>query len=160
MAALHAPPPLNHLAVRDPIQPLQVVCAWPMSGQYGPGTRVLYVSFFFRFLCPFFFFFFFFFWLSRMLLHGSIGKLTTIYRYYVLVAACLFARKAEWLRNACLAAAMLFPAVAAVHGIVLPAVHANGQFSLNTHERVRKTNRFHSQVQLIWISMAPFNSAQ
>lgn len=22
---------------------LEVVCAWPVSGQYGPGTRVLYV---------------------------------------------------------------------------------------------------------------------
>jgi hypothetical protein len=48
------------------------------------------------------------------------------YRYYVLVAACVFARKAEWLRNACLAAALLFPAVAAIHGIVLAAVHVNG----------------------------------
>ncbi|KAI0138131.1 hypothetical protein F4776DRAFT_79976 [Hypoxylon sp. NC0597] len=45
---------------------LQVVCAWPVSGQYGPGSRVL---------------------------------------YYALVAACVLARKAEWLRNACLAAA-------------------------------------------------------
>ena len=23
---------------------LEVVCAWPVSGQYGPGTRALYVS--------------------------------------------------------------------------------------------------------------------
>lgn len=23
---------------------LEVVCAWPVSGQYGPGTRVLWVS--------------------------------------------------------------------------------------------------------------------
>lgn len=23
-------------------QALEVVCAWPVSGQYGPGTRVLY----------------------------------------------------------------------------------------------------------------------
>lgn len=23
-------------------QHLEVVCAWPVSGQYGPGTRVLY----------------------------------------------------------------------------------------------------------------------
>lgn len=23
-------------------QHLEVVCAWPLSGQYGPGTRVLY----------------------------------------------------------------------------------------------------------------------
>ena len=66
-----------------------VVCAWPVSGQYGPGSRVL---------------------------------------YYVLVATCVFARKAEWLRNACLAAALLFPAVAALHGLVLAAVHVNGRF--------------------------------
>jgi hypothetical protein len=25
---------------------LEVVCAWPVSGQYGPGTRALYVSLF------------------------------------------------------------------------------------------------------------------
>lgn len=25
----------------DPI--LEVICAWPVSGQYGPGTRYLYV---------------------------------------------------------------------------------------------------------------------
>jgi hypothetical protein len=67
-----------------------VVCAWPVSGQYGPGSRVL---------------------------------------YYVLVATCVFARKAEWLRNACLAAALLFPAVAALHGLVLAALHVNGQFA-------------------------------
>lgn len=23
---------------------LQVICAWPVSGQYGPGTRILYVA--------------------------------------------------------------------------------------------------------------------
>ena len=49
-------------------------------------------------------------------------------RYYVLVAACLVARKSEPLRAACLAAALLFPAVAAFHGIVLAAVHVNGGF--------------------------------
>lgn len=27
-----------------PPDPLQVVCAWPVSGQYGPGSRYLYVS--------------------------------------------------------------------------------------------------------------------
>lgn len=48
-------------------------------------------------------------------------------RYYILVAACVLARKAEWLRNACLAAALLFPAVAALHGIVLAAVHVKGK---------------------------------
>ncbi|KAK3116999.1 hypothetical protein LTR53_002081 [Teratosphaeriaceae sp. CCFEE 6253] len=71
---------------------LQVVCAWPVSGQYGPGSRVL---------------------------------------YYVLVAACIFARKEQWLRGACLAAALLFPAVAAIHGIVLAAVHVKGAVDLD-----------------------------
>ncbi|KAM3083118.1 hypothetical protein ACMFMG_003783 [Clarireedia jacksonii] len=52
-------------------------------------------------------------------------------RYYVLIAACVFARKAEWLRNACLAAALLFPAVAAIHGIVLAAVHVNGAVDMD-----------------------------
>ncbi|EAW14204.1 uncharacterized protein ACLA_072370 [Aspergillus clavatus NRRL 1] len=63
---------------------LQVICAWPVSGQYGPGTRVL---------------------------------------YYVLIATCVFGRRAEWIRNACLAAALLFPAVAGLHGIVLASLH-------------------------------------
>ena len=68
---------------------LQVICAWPVSGQYGPGSRIL---------------------------------------YYVLVAASVVARKTEWLRNACLAAALLFPAVAAIHAIVLAALHIDGMF--------------------------------
>ncbi|RDL29812.1 uncharacterized protein BP5553_10677 [Venustampulla echinocandica] len=73
---------------------LQVVCAWPVSGQYGPGSRVL---------------------------------------YYVLIAACVFARKAEWLRNACVAAALLFPAVAALHAIVLAAAHVNGAVDMDIY---------------------------
>ncbi|KAF7563387.1 hypothetical protein G7046_g717 [Stylonectria norvegica] len=71
---------------------LQVVCAWPVSGQYGPGSRVL---------------------------------------YYVLIAACVFARKSEWLKHACLAAALLIPAVAALHGIVLAAVHVEGAVDMD-----------------------------
>ncbi|GFF28719.1 hypothetical protein IFM58399_02067 [Aspergillus lentulus] len=63
---------------------LQAICAWPVSGQYGPGTRIL---------------------------------------YYVLITTCVFGRRAEWLRNACLAAALLFPAVAALHSIVLASLH-------------------------------------
>ncbi|EWZ47193.1 hypothetical protein FOZG_03152 [Fusarium oxysporum Fo47] len=63
---------------------LQVICAWPVSGQYGTGTRVL---------------------------------------YYVLIAACLVARREEWLVNPCLAAALVLPAIAAIHGIVLTAMH-------------------------------------
>ncbi|KAL4935911.1 hypothetical protein BDV06DRAFT_233874 [Aspergillus oleicola] len=73
---------------------LDVVCAWPVSGQYGPGTRVL---------------------------------------YYVLIAACVFARKEEWLRNACLAGALLFPAIAALHGIVLAAIHRDGAIDMDVY---------------------------
>ncbi|KAL2831345.1 hypothetical protein BJY01DRAFT_254283 [Aspergillus pseudoustus] len=73
---------------------LEVVCAWPVSGQYGPGTRVL---------------------------------------YYVLIAACVFARKEEWIRNACLAGALLFPAIAALHGIVLATVHVDGAIDMDVY---------------------------
>ncbi|KAJ5373433.1 hypothetical protein N7517_005439 [Penicillium concentricum] len=73
---------------------LEVVCAWPVSGQYGPGTRVL---------------------------------------YYVLVMACVFARKVEWIRNACLAAVLLFPAIAALHGIVLAALHVDGAVDMDVY---------------------------
>jgi hypothetical protein len=43
------------------------------------------------------------------------------------MAACIFARKAEWIRSACLAAALLFPAVAALHAIVLATLHRSGK---------------------------------
>ena len=52
------------------------------------------------------------------------------YSYYVLVAACVFAQEADLIRKACLAAALLFPAVAAIHGIVLAATHVDGQVLL------------------------------
>ncbi|KAI7265044.1 hypothetical protein KC345_g8607 [Hortaea werneckii] len=73
---------------------VDVICAWPVSGQYGPGSRTL---------------------------------------YYVLVAACIFARKVHWLRNACLAAALLFPVIAALHGIVLATVHIDGAVDLDIY---------------------------
>ncbi|KAJ5806883.1 hypothetical protein N7474_010475 [Penicillium riverlandense] len=73
---------------------LEVVCAWPVSGQYGPGTRVL---------------------------------------YYTLMVACVIARKEEYIRNSCLAAALLFPAVAAIHGIVLAAVHRDGAVDMDVY---------------------------
>ncbi|KAJ5502147.1 hypothetical protein N7463_005021 [Penicillium fimorum] len=73
---------------------LEVVCAWPVSGQYGPGTRIL---------------------------------------YYVLVMACVFARKVEWIRNACLAAVLLFPAIAALHGIVLATLHVDGAVDMDVY---------------------------
>uniref|UniRef100_A0A8H7K474 Uncharacterized protein n=1 Tax=Bionectria ochroleuca TaxID=29856 RepID=A0A8H7K474_BIOOC len=63
---------------------LQVICAWPVSSQYGPGSRIL---------------------------------------YYLLIAACVLARKANWIKNACLAAALLLPTIAAVHAIALAALH-------------------------------------
>jgi hypothetical protein len=47
--------------------------------------------------------------------------------YYASMAACIFARKAEWIRSACLAAALLFPAVAALHAIVLATLHRSGK---------------------------------
>ncbi|KAI1099295.1 hypothetical protein F4804DRAFT_86966 [Jackrogersella minutella] len=73
---------------------MQVICAWPVSGQYGPGSRFL---------------------------------------YYALVAACVLARKAEWLRNACLAAALVFPAVAALHGIILTILHVDGAVDMDVY---------------------------
>ncbi|KAF2248321.1 hypothetical protein BU26DRAFT_331408 [Trematosphaeria pertusa] len=97
MPALSALPVLDDLAIRSQAaagDALQVVCAWPLSGQYGLGSRLL---------------------------------------YYVLVAACVFARKREWLRNACLAAALVFPAVAAIHGIVLASIHVNGAVDMDIY---------------------------
>ncbi|KAH8592070.1 hypothetical protein B0O99DRAFT_518608 [Bisporella sp. PMI_857] len=77
-----------------PDNALQVVCAWPVSGQYGPGSRIL---------------------------------------YYVLVAACVFARRQEWLKKPCLAAALLFPAVAALHGITLSVLHIPGAVDMDLY---------------------------
>ncbi|KAG6010520.1 hypothetical protein E4U21_005871 [Claviceps maximensis] len=73
---------------------VDVVCAWPVSGQYGPGSRIL---------------------------------------YYVLIAACVLARKAEWIKNACLAAALLLPAVASLHAIALAAFHQDGAVDLDIY---------------------------
>ncbi|KAJ4393627.1 hypothetical protein N0V93_002840 [Gnomoniopsis smithogilvyi] len=78
----------------DTIQHFDVICAWPVSGQYGPGTRFL---------------------------------------YYVLVAVCVLGRGSEWLKGACLAAALLVPAVAALHGIVLAAVHVDGAVDMDVY---------------------------
>ncbi|KAK6003661.1 hypothetical protein QM012_009432 [Aureobasidium pullulans] len=73
---------------------LPVVCAWPVSGQYGPGSRVL---------------------------------------YYVLVVLCVFGKKADWIKDACLAAVLLFPAVAALHGITLAALHVDGAVDMDIY---------------------------
>ncbi|KAF9691914.1 hypothetical protein EKO04_009864 [Ascochyta lentis] len=79
-------------AVNGTAQTLDVVCAWPVSSQYGAGSRFL---------------------------------------YYVLVATCVFLRKHEWLRNACLAAALVVPAISALHGIVLASYSVNGAVDLD-----------------------------
>ncbi|KAG5302465.1 hypothetical protein I7I50_03207 [Histoplasma capsulatum G186AR] len=93
--ALHAEAAVHNASVNGTTKnALQVICAWPVSGQYGPGTRVL---------------------------------------YYVLIAACVFARKTEWLRNACLAAVLLFPAVAALHGVVLAALNLHGAVDMDIY---------------------------
>ncbi|CAL5869284.1 uncharacterized protein PFLUO_LOCUS3512 [Penicillium psychrofluorescens] len=49
------------------------------------------------------------------------------------MVACVVARKEEWIRNSCLAAALLFPAVAAIHGIVLAAVHRDGAVDMDVY---------------------------
>ncbi|RFU81955.1 transferase family III [Trichoderma arundinaceum] len=48
-------------------------------------------------------------------------------------SACVFARRAEWIKNACLAAALLLPAVAAVHGIVLAALHRENAVDMDVY---------------------------
>jgi hypothetical protein len=48
-------------------------------------------------------------------------------RYYILIVACVVWQKSELLKKACLAAALIFPAVAAIHGIVLAALHRDGK---------------------------------
>ncbi|KAF1936409.1 hypothetical protein EJ02DRAFT_359169 [Clathrospora elynae] len=73
---------------------LQVVCAFPLSSNYGPGSRIL---------------------------------------YYILVAACVTFRKAEWLRNACLAAALVLPAISAFQGLVLASLHTNGAVDMDIY---------------------------
>ncbi|KAJ8115038.1 hypothetical protein OPT61_g3215 [Boeremia exigua] len=90
-------------------QPLDVVCAWPVSSQYGAGSRFLYAP--------------------RAVRYLSQAHVPS--RYYVLVATCVLLRKAEWLRNACLAAALLVPSIGALHGIVLAFYHVNGAVDLD-----------------------------
>ncbi|KFZ02836.1 hypothetical protein V502_11465 [Pseudogymnoascus sp. VKM F-4520 (FW-2644)] len=73
---------------------LQVVCAWPVSGQYGIASRTL---------------------------------------YYVLIMVCIFYRKVMWLNNACMGAVWLFPAVTALHAIIIASVHANGTIDMDIY---------------------------
>ncbi|RYO92041.1 hypothetical protein DL762_001870 [Monosporascus cannonballus] len=53
--------------------------------------------------------------------------------YYVRVAACVFASKRKWLRDPCLAAALVLPATAAVHSIVLTAAHVDGAVDMDVY---------------------------
>ena len=46
--------------------------------------------------------------------------------FYIILTTCVIARRAEWLRNALLAPALVFPAVSALHGIVLASNHVPG----------------------------------
>lgn len=92
---------------------LQVVCAFPLSSNYGPGSRVSLHE--------------------RLATNHNAHKCLQIL-YYVLVAACVTFRKAEWLRNACLAAALVLPAISALQGLVLASMHVNGQPSVFTQD--------------------------
>ncbi|KAI9642351.1 hypothetical protein NHQ30_009155 [Ciborinia camelliae] len=60
-------------------------------------------------------------------------QVTSCKLYYVLVAACVILRKQQWLKEACLAAALLFPAVAALHGIVLASLHVDGAVDMDIY---------------------------
>ena len=122
---------ISSLPAQTTPKPIEVVCAFPVSGQYGPGSSVL---------------------------------------YYALVAACVLARRQPWIRDACLAGALLFPAVAALHGIVLAAMHTEGAVDMDIYgafqllaigiltapPSVRLSRTYWSQVQgrnviFIWI---------
>jgi len=140
-------------AANATVDALQVICAWPLSGQYGPGSRLLYV------LIPFFrssSFINSYTKSSRSAILSSdtaddspsdfgcssnFGTLKTrivflrrswvgayyLLRYYAFVITSVFSPRVTWLKTACFAATMLFPAVAAFHGIVLASVHVNGK---------------------------------
>lgn len=49
------------------------------------------------------------------------------------MAACVFAQNIKWLRKACVAGALLFPAVAAIHGVVLAALHVDGAVDMDIY---------------------------
>ncbi|KAJ8113590.1 hypothetical protein OPT61_g4312 [Boeremia exigua] len=71
---------------------IQVICAWPVSGQYGVGTRIA---------------------------------------YYILIATATWLGRYGKLRDAVLAAVLVLPTVAGIHGIVLAAVHVEGAVDLD-----------------------------
>ncbi|KAF1851414.1 uncharacterized protein K460DRAFT_271768 [Cucurbitaria berberidis CBS 394.84] len=84
----------NYSTANTTSSAIQVVCAFPLSSNYGPGSRIL---------------------------------------YYVLVAACVAFRRTEWLRNACLAVALVLPALAALHSIVLAATNVTGAVDMDLY---------------------------
>jgi hypothetical protein len=84
----------------------------PVLYKYGPGSRVLYCT-------------------LRSPLQAQAPTATSPQSWRRLIDTSLSVSvgRLEWLRKACLAGALLFPAVAALHGIVLAAVHLDGEFS-------------------------------
>ncbi|QYT05499.1 hypothetical protein H0G86_012392 [Trichoderma simmonsii] len=72
----------------------KVICAWPVSGSYGAGSRVL---------------------------------------FYSLVATAVFARKLDWIKSAALSTALPLSASAAVHGIVLAALHRDNAVDMDVY---------------------------
>jgi len=77
-------------------------------------------------------------------------------RFYALIIGCIFVRKIAWFRNGCLSIFLLLTAIAAVHSIVLAAVHTNGK-SLIPRQDWLLTIMI--QAQWIWISMRHFSFA-
>ena len=49
------------------------------------------------------------------------------FRYYILITACLLGNKSELLKQVCLAAALIFPTMAAIHAVLLAALHNDGR---------------------------------
>jgi hypothetical protein len=100
-------------------QSLRVVCAWPVSSQYGAGSRFLYAV--------------------PTEAPSPIKYSHAPRRYYVIVAACVLLRKNQQLREASLAAALVVPAISSLHALVLSCYHVNGQFY--ERPRILKTTK-------------------
>lgn len=102
---------------------MNVVCAWPLSGQYGTGSR---------------------------------------FSYYVLLGIVIFLRRIRILQDAALTAALLFPAVAAIHGVVLAAVHKDGMLISNFVIPLASTYVCACAKQVPWTStpLAPSSCVQ
>jgi hypothetical protein len=81
---------LPRVAATDAASGIEVICAWPVSGQYGAGTRIA---------------------------------------FYILIGLATFLAKKGKIRAAALAAVLVLPTIAGIHGIVLAAVHVDGRVS-------------------------------